>query len=90
MQNFSSNHKIDIRLPYFPSHSGFFVLLRHDRADERGFPKPYHIEPLARYGARPPGNPAFKLFGVYVDEIEALIAMREDAKRIRSSMRRAP
>lgn len=33
MQNFSGEHERDIRLPAFPSHSGFFVLLRHDRAD---------------------------------------------------------
>ena len=33
MQNFSGEHGRDIQLPAFPSHSGFFVLLRHDRAD---------------------------------------------------------
>lgn len=83
MQNFRGAHERDIQVPAFSSHSSFFVLLRHDRAGERGFPKPYHIEPMDRYCARPPGNPTFKLFGIYASEEKAWTAMCEDARRLR-------
>lgn len=64
------------------------VLLRHDRVGSPDCFKPYHFEPLRRYCARPPGNSAFKLFGIYPSERAAVAAMEADAKDVREQMRR--
>lgn len=64
------------------------VVLRHDRVGAPDCFKPYHVEPLRRYCARPPGNPAFKLFGIYPSERAAVAATEADAKDVRKRMRR--
>ena len=62
------------------------VVLRHDRAGRRDWLKPYHIEPLSRYCARPPRNPAFKLLGIYPSERTGLAAMDKDWKCVRAQL----
>lgn len=64
------------------------VVLRHVRVGAPDCFKPYHIESLHRYCARPPGNPAFRLFGIYPSERAAVAAMRDDAEYVRDTMRR--
>ena len=66
-----------------------YVVLRHDRAGQRGWIKPYHIDPLRRYCAKPPGNPAFKLMGIYASERAALTAMDADWKVTRKIRKEA-
>ena len=63
------------------------VVLRHDRAGQRGWLKPYHIETLRRYCVRPPRNPEFKLLGIYSSERAALIAIDADWKATREPRR---
>lgn len=65
-----------------------YVVLRHNRAGQRNWLKPYHIEPLSRYCARPPRNPEFKLLGIYPSERDALAAIVEDWKYVISSLQR--
>lgn len=56
------------------------VVLKHDRAGKLDCFKPYHIDPLRRYCANPPGNSAYKLLGIYPSERAALAAMDADWK----------
>lgn len=66
------------------------VVLRHACAHKKGMGKPYHVEPLARYIAHPPGNPAFHWIGTYPNVETALKAMIEDAKALRAQRKTAP
>ena len=65
-----------------------YVVLRHNRAGQRNWLKPYHIEPLSRYCARPPRNPEFKLLGIYPSERDALAAIVEDWEYLKDAAQR--
>jgi hypothetical protein len=52
-----------------------YVLLKNETCPE----KPYHIEPSAKYQARPPANSRYRFLGDFSTIGEAVAAMRKDA-----------
>ena len=65
-----------------------YVVLMHDRIGLAGCYKPFYIEPLRRYCARPPRNKQFKLLGIYPSEHAALVAMKHKARLVREAQKK--